>query len=266
MFKFADTSVISWNFLFLIENSFNPLIYIKENFMLKLQQVLLGSALAVTAVSASAGVVYDKHGNQGYDTAEECNKAIANGTAKFYKSSTHHKPLKRKGEKTVKFAKLGRISPEYAKGACDVGTGRRGGRDGVAKALQGKYIPYSPEMEVNAYFDANGNLVRVSMHQCDNWFSGAFPKPFKAPYVAPPPPPKPVTPPPPPPPAAVTPPPPPPPPVTPPAVTAASGLAGAVPLIAGVAGVAAIAAIVSGGDDDDTTTTTQTQKPPCGCP
>ncbi len=229
--------------------------------MPKLQKLLLGSVLAVTAVSASAGVVHDRHGNEGYDTAEECNKAIANGTAKFYKSSTYHKAMKRKGEASVDVTTLANVSPEYAKGACDIGTGRRGGRDGVAKALQGKHIPYSPNMKVNAYLDSDGNLVRISMKQCDNWFSGDFPKPFKAPYVAPPPPPPVAPTPPPPPPVAPTPPPPPPvaptpPPVAPvvPAVAAAKGSASLVPIIAGVAGVAAIAAIVSGGDDDSGTT------------
>ncbi len=222
--------------------------------MLKLQKVLLGSALAITAISASAGVVHDKHGNEGYDTFEECNQAIANGTAKFYKSFTQHKALKRKGEASVEVTTLKNISPEYAKGSCDIGTGRRGGRDGVAKILQGKYVPYSPNMKVNAYLDSNGNLVRISMQRCDNWFSGDFPKPFKAPYVAPKPtpvvptpPPAPVVPTPPP--VVTTPPVVPPAPVVP-AVAAAKGSASLVPIIAGVAGVAAIAAIVSGGDDD----------------
>ncbi len=236
--------------------------------MIKIQKLLLGSALAVTAVSASAGVVYDKHGNQGYDTFKECNQAIANGTAKFYTSFTHKKPLKRKGEASVEVTTLGRVSPEYAKGACDVGTGRRGGRDGVAKALQGKYVPYSPNMKVNAYLDSKGNLVRLSMQQCDNWFAGNFPKPFKAPYVAPPPPPPaPVAPPPPPAPVVTAPPPapvvptPPPAPVVP-AVKAASGSATWMPIVAGVAGIAAIAAIVSG--DNDTTATTTRDNNTCG--
>ncbi|MBS9780508.1 MAG: hypothetical protein KGV51_07770 [Moraxellaceae bacterium] len=237
--------------------------------MLKIQKLLLVSVLAGTAVSASAGVVYDKHGNQGYDTFAECNQAIANGTAKFYKSFTHKKPLKRKGEASVDVTTLGRISPEYAKGACDVGTGRRGGRDGVAKALQGKYIPYSPNMKVNAYLDSKGNLVRVSMQQCDNWFSGNFPKPFKAPYVAPPPPPPAPVAPPPPPPAPVAPPPapvvptPPPAPVVP-AVAAAKGSASWMPIVAGVAGIATIAALVSGDDDSSSSGTTGTVKP-CNC-
>lgn len=235
--------------------------------MLKIQKLLLVSVLAGTAVSASAGVVYDKHGNQGYDTFKECNQAIANGTAKFYTSFTHKKPLKRKGEASVEVTTLGRVSPEYAKGACDVGTGRRGGRDGVAKALQGKYVPYSPDMKVNAYLDANGDLVRISMKQCDNWFSGNFPKPFKMPQVQPQPQavqptptPTPVTPTP----VAPTAPAVAPTPVAPvapvnpmvPAVEAASGSAIAVPIIAGVAGIAAVAAIVNGGGSDDSSAKT----------
>ncbi len=228
--------------------------------MLKIQKLLLGSALAITAVSASAGVVYDKHGNQGFDTLGECNQAIANGTAKFYKSFTYKKPLLRKGEASVEVTTLSNVSPEYAKGACDVGTGRRGGRDGVAKAIQGKYIPYSPDMKVNAYLDSDGNLVRISMKQCDNWFSGDFPKPFKVPQAVQPttpptPPVAPVVPPVVPPAPVVT------PPVAPavPAVTAATGSASVIPIIAGVAGVAAIAAIVS--SDNTGTTGTVKSKP-----
>ncbi len=234
--------------------------------MPQIHKILLGSALAITAVSASAGVVHDRHGNEGYDTIGECNQAIANGTAKFYKPSTNHKPLLRKGEASVDVTTLGNVSPDYAKGACDVGTARRGGRDGVSKILQGKYIPYSPNMKVNAYLDPNGNLVRISMNQCDNWFSGDFPKPFKAPVVPCDCPTPKVTPKP-----TVT-----PKPVVPAgaggmagagagagisAVTAASGSASILPILAGVAGVAAVTAIVTGGDNDSSTGTTGTVAP-----
>ena len=50
------------------------------------------------------------------------------------------------------------------------------GRDGVSKALQGKYIPFSPDMQVNVYLDASGKPTRASMQQCDNWFSGNAPR------------------------------------------------------------------------------------------
>ncbi|MBS9780509.1 MAG: hypothetical protein KGV51_07775 [Moraxellaceae bacterium] len=227
--------------------------------MLSFQKLLLGSTLAIIAVSASAGTAQGKHGHIGYDTAAECNQAIANGTAKFYKAFTNKKPLLRKGEASVEVTTLGKVSPEYAKGSCDLGTGRRGGRDGVEKALQGKYIAYSPDTEVNAYLDSDGNLLRISVRKCDNWFSGDFPTPFKAPYVAPPPPPAPVVTTPPPAPVVATPPPVvTPPPVAPvaPAVQAATGSANAIPMIAaGVAGIAAIAAIVNNGDDDKSGTT-----------
>ncbi len=116
--------------------------------MKTVQKILVGSILGAMASYASAGVSYDRKGNQGYSTAKECNQAIANGTAKFYKSHTRHKPKLRRGESSVKVTTLGRISPKYARGACDLGTGRRGRRDGVARALQGKYIPYSPNMKV----------------------------------------------------------------------------------------------------------------------
>ncbi len=232
--------------------------------MFKIQNLIIASALAMTAVSASAGVVYDKHGNQGFDTFAECQQAIMSGTAKFYKSFTYKKALLRRGEASFEVTTLGKVSPEYAKGACDIGTGRRGGRDGVAKALQGKYVPYSPEMKVNAYLDSNGKLVRLSMKQCDNWFSGNFPRPFKLAQAqpqtvqpTPTPTPTPVVTPTPvaPTPAVAV----PPTPVAPnpmaPAVQAATGSAIALPVIAGVAGIAAVAAIVNGGGADDPATT-----------
>lgn len=142
---------------------------------------LIGSLSVLTfgaamSISAQAAIHQDSHGNVGYDSLSECQTAVQSGNAKFYKSSTFHKPLLRSGEVSVSTGRLGALAPQYSKGTCDIGTGRRGGRDGVARALQGKYIPYSPDMLINQYKDASGNIVRVSMKQCDNWFSGAFPK------------------------------------------------------------------------------------------
>jgi hypothetical protein len=70
---------------------------------------------------------------------------------------------------------------DYSKGSCDVGVGRSNNRDGVSAKLIGKFVPYAPNMPVNAYFDSTGKLVRASMLQCDNNFSGAFPRPLGTP-------------------------------------------------------------------------------------
>ena len=135
---------------------------------------VLGTAFA--SFSAQAGMTTDAHGNVGYDTAAECDAAVLSGNAKFYQSFTHKSPLKRSGETGVTSALIRDLGPQYAKGACDVGVGRRMGRDGVSTALQGKYIPFSPDMPVNVYTDAAGKAVRVTMAQCDNWFSDNAPR------------------------------------------------------------------------------------------
>ncbi len=137
--------------------------------------VVLSAAFA--SFSAKADMVTDAHGNVGYDTAAECDAAVANGTARFYTPFTHKAPLKRKGEAKVQTATLKDLGEQYARGACDVGVGRRMGREGVSTALQGKFIPFSPEMPINVYTDRAGNAVRVTMAQCDNWFSGSAPRP-----------------------------------------------------------------------------------------
>ncbi len=152
--------------------------------MKSLVSVLSLLTLGMLSVSAQAAITQDSHGNVGYDTLAECQNAIETNTAKFYRSSTTHKPLLRANEVKVTQGLLGNLAPQYQYGTCDLGTERRGGRDGVAKALQGKYIPYSPDMMINQYVDSSGNIVRVSMEQCDNWFSGAFPKGMP---IAPPP-------------------------------------------------------------------------------
>lgn len=145
----------------------------------KLFSIVAMFAASFVSVNAHAAAHYDKHGNVGYDTAAECDAAIQAGTAKFYQSFTHKPPLIRAGEKSVQTATLKELGSQYAMGACDLGVGKKLGRDGVSKALQGKYIPFSPDMEVNVYTDKNGNAVRVSMKQCDNWFSGNAPRPVQ---------------------------------------------------------------------------------------
>ncbi|MBS7807528.1 peptidoglycan-binding domain-containing protein [Variovorax sp. PCZ-1] len=153
---------------------------------------ILGSSFFMmsTALAAKHG---DGHGNEGYDTAAECDAAVAAGTAKFYRPHTTHEPLKRAGEADVKVQKLSDLTAAkeaasalgydaagYTRGACDIGVGRSQGRDGVSAGLIGKYIPYGPEMAVNVYYDAAGKAVRASMKQCDNNFSGNMPRPVGA--------------------------------------------------------------------------------------
>lgn len=139
-------------------------------------RMILGSSL-VLAGSAQAAIYTDKHGNTGYDSAAECDAAVNAGTAKFYQPTTHQPPLKRANEVEVKQMKLGEVK-SFDKGACDIGVGRRNNRDGVNAKLQGKYVPYSPEMSVNVYFDAANQPVRVTMMQCDNNFSSDMPRPI----------------------------------------------------------------------------------------
>ncbi len=150
---------------------------------------ILGSSLLIMS-TALAAKHSDTHGNEGYDTASECDAAVQTGTAKFYRPHTTHEPLKRAGEADVKSQKLSDLAAAsdtakalgydargYARGACDLGVGRSQGRDGVSAPLIGKYIPYGPEMAVNVYLDASGKIVRASMKQCDNNFSGNLPRP-----------------------------------------------------------------------------------------
>ncbi len=153
-------------------------------------QLLLVSSSIFAAMAANAVAVKDSNGNVGYTTAAECDAAVAAGSAKFYQPFTEHPPLQRAGEASVKQLKLsdlvsatdaasglGYNATEYAKGACDIGVGRSNGRDGVSRALIGKYIPFSPAMPVNVYFDAQNKVVRATMLQCDNNFSRNLPRP-----------------------------------------------------------------------------------------
>lgn len=140
--------------------------------------LLLGSLFASSAWAAST---VDADGNVGYDTAAECDAAVLAGQARFYQPQTKMPTRLQKGEKSVRVATLSDLGPDYAKGACDVGVSRKNHRNGVSKALVGKYVPFAPDMPVNIYADATGKPVRASMAQCDNRFSDAFPRPVPMP-------------------------------------------------------------------------------------
>lgn len=159
-------------------------------------RLAIGTSMLMAAY-AQAGMVTDRQGNVGYDTAAECDAAVLAGTAKFYKPFTQQPPLQRGGEASVKALKLadlvdaretaerlGYDASAYKKGACDIGVGRSAGRDGVSGELIGKWIPYAPEMSVNAYFNSQGLLVRATMQQCDNHFGKDLPRPVGSQRVA----------------------------------------------------------------------------------
>ena len=145
---------------------------------------LLLSAGFLVSTQASAAITTDARGNTAYDTAAECDAAVQNGTARFYLPEAKNKPLRQKGEKSVKTSRISDLGDQYRLGACDVGVGKqKGGRVGVDRKLQGKYVPYSPSMPLNSYLDASGNVVRVSMLSCDNRFSSAMPRAVSMPAV-----------------------------------------------------------------------------------
>ncbi len=158
---------------------------------MKHQKIALAAiACSTLAFSAHAAMHADANGNVGFDTAQECDAAVAGGKVKFYQPFTSHPALKRAGEASVQqmtlkdlvkaeeAAKaLGYAAASFANGACDLGVGRSNGRDGVSKALIGKYVPFSPDMPVNVYFNAQGQMVRAMMKQCDNNFSNNLPRP-----------------------------------------------------------------------------------------
>lgn len=151
----------------------------------KLLTALAAMGASLVSFEARADMVTDAHGNVGYDTAAECDAAVQAGQAKFYESFTHKTALKRQGESSVRVATIKDLGPQYRLGACDMGVGHKLGRDGVSKVLQGKYIPFSPDMPVNVYLDASGKPVRATMKQCDNWFSGNAPRPVALPVERP---------------------------------------------------------------------------------
>lgn len=147
--------------------------------------VLSALGAATLSLSVHAGMVTDANGNVGYDTAAECDMAVQSGTARFYEPTTKMRPLRRQGEVSVRTAQLADLGPQYANGACDLGVGRKDGRNGVSKTLQGKYVPFGPTMPVNLYLNKDGAPVRASMGQCDNRFSDAQPRPVTAAAPAP---------------------------------------------------------------------------------
>ena len=181
----------------------------KKITVVKTLPLLLASAGFFVATHASAAITTDVRGNTAYDTAAECDAAVQNGTARFYVPEAKNKPMRQKGEKSVKTSRISDLGDQYRLGACDVGVGKQKGRVGVDRKLQGKYVPFSPSMPLNTYLDASGNVVRVSMQGCDNRFSAAVPRPVSLPppppVVVPPPPPPVVVPPPPPAPVVVVP-------------------------------------------------------------
>lgn len=145
-----------------------------------LHRVALASMLvtfASAAAAQTAGMTTDRDGNVGYASPEACDAAIQGGKAKFYKPQTKQNPKLQAGETSVAPMLLKDLSPTYAKGACDKGVATARGRGGVSKALQGKWIPFSPTMEINGYKNKDGKVVRVTMRQCDNHFSDLLPRP-----------------------------------------------------------------------------------------
>lgn len=149
----------------------------------KLQKLAIAAMWAGAAMGAAAQgkIVKDAEGNTGYSSAEACDAAVIAGTAQFYRPSTRMAPKRRAGEATVTGMTLRELGAEYERGACDKGAPHAFGRGGVSKALQGSWIPYSPTMAVNAYKSKDGKVVRVSMRDCDNNFSGMFPRGVPAP-------------------------------------------------------------------------------------
>lgn len=141
----------------------------------RLVGLFLAGLFLIGTSAATAATIEDRHGNIGYTTAAECDRAVKQGTAKFYQSFTHQPPLLREGEVSSKPMKLGEVEG-YELGACDLGAGPSGSRSGVSALLQGSYVAYSPDMPINSYFNDAGKMVRITMKQCDNNFSGPMPR------------------------------------------------------------------------------------------
>ncbi|MBP6667228.1 MAG: hypothetical protein KA167_09110, partial [Ottowia sp.] len=73
----------------------------KNAFVHSLRAAALLGGLLVGA-SVQAGMVTDRHGNVGYDTAAECDAAVASGQARYYQPVTVGKPVRRAGEASVR--------------------------------------------------------------------------------------------------------------------------------------------------------------------
>lgn len=143
---------------------------------------IISCAIVFTS-AVDARMFRDSHGNVGYSTAAECDAAIASGEAKFYQPFTRQAPLLRDGETEVNAMRLGDV-PGYQRGACDPGVGHQYDRDGVSTALVGKFVPFSPDLEVNAYTNATGKIIRLTMKRCDNNFGSDMPRPAGQPQAA----------------------------------------------------------------------------------
>lgn len=155
--------------------------------------------LAGLAAPASARMVKDTFGNVGYEGVAECDTAVEEGRASFFATPFIRKPpLLRPGEASVKPMTLAEVvipqsvvdlkgfrSVRYELGACDMGPMGQGGREGVSTELQGKYVPFSPTLPVNVYFDSADRPVRVSLRYSDSGFSGNFPRPVAARVIPP---------------------------------------------------------------------------------
>ena len=158
------------------------------------QKYLAASALLASLLAshgAFAGMVKDSHGNVGYDTLAECDAAVNAGTAKFYQPFTKKSAVLRAGETRTQVMTLKDLvipqgtvksmnyqASDYKRGACEIGLGPKSGQNGVSQSLQGKYVPYSPDMPVNVYFNKVGQPVRATMKQCDNRFAANMPRPI----------------------------------------------------------------------------------------
>ncbi len=164
------------------------------------QKYLAASALLASLLAsqgAFAGMVKDSHGNVGYDTLAECDAAVNAGTAKFYQPFTKKPAVLRAGETRTQVMTLKDLvipqdtvksmsyqANDYKRGACEIGLGPKAGQNGVSQSLQGKYVPYSPDMPVNVYFNKMGQPVRATMKQCDNRFAANMPRPIPQTPVA----------------------------------------------------------------------------------
>lgn len=164
---------------------------------------MLATAPAVHAVGGLAAtstgpvpIAVDRFGNVGYATKEDCDAAVAAGTAVFFSPHTQNPPLLRPGEVEVSVATLGELQraeataqrlgynpADYPNGACDRGVGRSGNRDGVTRALIGTWVPFAATLPVNVYYDSRGTIVRATMARCDNNFAAALPRPIPGPKI-----------------------------------------------------------------------------------
>ena len=117
----------------------------------------------VVALPARAGTVTDAQGNVGFDTAAECDAAVRAGTARFYEPHTTRPPQRRRGEVSVRSGTVADLGPTYRLGACDPGVGRAGGRNGVSRALRGKYVAYRPDPAAQPV-PARGRADRARQH------------------------------------------------------------------------------------------------------